>query len=121
MASGTSWALKPHGRRAKLVHPLCRLHVNTAEAAIDAAIAGVGVTNVLSYQIARAVQEGKLQIILKDFEPPPIPVQLVHAHQGLLPLKMRRFLEFAAPRLRKSLLASQKKLGDEPDESDVAG
>jgi DNA-binding transcriptional LysR family regulator len=121
MASGMSWVFKPHGRQAKLIRPLCRLHINTAESAIDAAIAGVGVTNVLSYQVARAVQDGKLQIILKDFEPSPIPVHLVHAHQGLLPLKMRRFLEFAAPRIRKSLLASQKKLGDEPDKSDVAG
>jgi DNA-binding transcriptional LysR family regulator len=120
MASGTSWLFKPHGGQAKLAHPLCRLHVNTAEAAIDAAIAGVGVTNVLSYQVARAVQDGKLQVILKDFEPPPIPVHLIHAHQGLLPLKMRRFLEFAAPRIRKSLLASQKKLGEASVESDAS-
>jgi DNA-binding transcriptional LysR family regulator len=62
MASGTSWAFKFRGRRALLLRPRCRLHVNTAEAAIDAAIAGVGVTNVLSYQVARAVEEGKLRI-----------------------------------------------------------
>ena len=39
--------------------PRCRLNVNTAEAAIDAAIAGVGITHVLSYQVARAVADGK--------------------------------------------------------------
>lgn len=111
LASGASWALKSGGRQAKLIHPVCRLHVNTAEAAVDAAIAGVGVTNVLSYQIARAVEAGDLTIVLAEFEPPPIPVHLVHAQQGLLPLKMRRFLEFSAPRLRRSLLASHMKLG----------
>ena len=55
--------------------------------------------------------DGDLSIVLAEFEPPPIPVHLIHAQQGLLPLKMRRFLEFAAPRLRRSLLASHMKLG----------
>ncbi len=121
MASGMSWIFSAHSRKPKLIRPLCRLHINTAEAAIDAAIAGVGVTNVLSYQVARAVQDGKLQIVLEDFEPPPIPVHLIHAHQGLLPLKMRRFLEFAAPRIRKALAASQKQPGGEKGESGDAG
>ncbi len=119
MAAGTSWVFKSRGRQAKFMTPRCRLHINTAESAIDAAVAGVGVTNVLSYQVARAVSEKKLKIVLQDFEPPPIPVHLVHAHQGLLPLKMRRFLEFAAPRIRKTMLATQKKLGYGADETDA--
>jgi DNA-binding transcriptional LysR family regulator len=117
IAAGNSWVFKSRGRQTKLITPLCRLHINTAEAAIDAAIAGVGVTNVLSYQVARAVSEKKLRIVLQDFEPPAIPIHLVHAHQGLLPLKMRRFLEFAAPRIRKVVLATQKKLGYGSDET----
>ncbi|HEX4340721.1 MAG TPA: LysR family transcriptional regulator [Polyangiaceae bacterium] len=110
-ANGTSWQFKPRGKRTNFVVPLCRLEVNTAESAVDAAIAGVGLTSVLSYQVARAVSEEKLQIVLRDHEPPPIPIHLIHAHQRLLPLKMQRFLEFAAPRIRKSVLATQKKLG----------
>ncbi|HEY4365729.1 MAG TPA: LysR family transcriptional regulator [Steroidobacteraceae bacterium] len=110
LAGGTAWMFTPRGKEARSVRPLCRLHINTAEAAIDAAIAGIGVTNVLSYQLARMVEEGKLRIILKDFEPPPIPVHLVHAQRRLLPLKMRRFLEFTAPRIRKSLLAVHAQL-----------
>ena len=114
MASGTSWAFAPSGRQAKPFRPLCRLHINTAEAAIDAASAGVGLTNVLSYQVARSVSEGALRIVLEPFEPSPVPVHMIHAHQGLLPLKIRRFLEFAAPRIRRSLVADQKTLGGEP-------
>jgi DNA-binding transcriptional LysR family regulator len=110
LASGTSWMFKSRGSKARSIQPVCRLQINTAESAIDAAMAGVGLTNVLSYQAARAVAEGKLKIILQDFEPPPIPVHLLHAHQKLAPLKMRRFLEFAPPRIRQSLLASQKAL-----------
>jgi DNA-binding transcriptional LysR family regulator len=49
------------------------------------------------------VAEGKLRIILRAFEPEPLPVHLVHAGQKLLPLKLRAFLDFAAPRLKASL------------------
>jgi DNA-binding transcriptional LysR family regulator len=80
-----------------------RLTVNTAEAAIDAAIAAVGVTRVLSYQVASALRAGTLALALRKFEPAPWPVSLVHAGQGLLPLKLRAFLDFAAPRLKARL------------------
>jgi DNA-binding transcriptional LysR family regulator len=80
-----------------------RLVVNTAEAAIDAAVAGVGVTRVLSYQAAGAVAAGTLVLALRDYEPEPVPVSLVHVGQGPVPLKLRAFLDFAAPRLKDRL------------------
>jgi DNA-binding transcriptional LysR family regulator len=49
------------------------------------------------------VSEGKLSLILQDFEPEPTPVHIVHRRQALLPLKLRLFVDFAASRLRKSL------------------
>ena len=112
MASGQSWVFAAKGEEpAQMVRPLCRLWVNTAEAAIDAAVAGIGVTNVMSYQVASAVRDGRLRLVLQEHEPDPLPVHLVHAAQSILPLKMRRFLEFAAPRLRKSLDADGAALG----------
>ncbi len=77
-----------------------RLAVSTAEAAVDAAVAGVGITRVVSYQMANALRAGALQIALAPFEPPPWPISLVHTGQGILPLKLRAFLDFAAPRLK---------------------
>jgi DNA-binding transcriptional LysR family regulator len=74
-----------------------------AEAAIDAAVAGLGVTRVLSYQIANATRAGTLAVVLQEFEPAPWPVSLVYAGQGLLPLKLRAFLDFAAPQLKARL------------------
>jgi DNA-binding transcriptional LysR family regulator len=84
-----------------------RLTVNTAEAAIDAAIAGVGITRVLSYQVASALRAGTLALVLRKFEPMPWPVSLVYPGQGLLPLKLRAFLDFAAPRLKARLAQSE--------------
>jgi hypothetical protein len=34
-----------------------------------------------------------------------VPVSLIHVGQGLLPVKTRRFLDFAVPRLRASIQA----------------
>jgi len=103
LPAGASWAFKEGRGLVQAAAPRCRLNVNTAEAAIDSALAGVGITHVLSYQVAQAVSDGRLVPVLTEFEADPIPVHLVHAGQGLLPLKMRRFLDFAVPRLRQVL------------------
>jgi DNA-binding transcriptional LysR family regulator len=93
------------GKSALSVPIHSRLTVNTAEAAIDAAIASVGVTRVLGYQVASALRSGALTLALEKFEPAPRPVSLVYAGQGLLPLKLRAFIDFAAPRLKARLAA----------------
>ncbi|MEQ1953431.1 LysR family transcriptional regulator [Mesorhizobium sp. CN2-181] len=100
----TSWTFgQGTKRRERAVEVRPRLSVNTAEAALDAAMAGVGITRVLSYQAARAVREGLLHVVLEAFEPEPRPVFLLYQGQGTLPLKMRTFLDFAAPRLRSRI------------------
>ncbi|TPK77393.1 LysR family transcriptional regulator [Mesorhizobium sp. B2-4-15] len=102
LASAAQWTFA-RGKTEVTVPVRSRLQVNTAEAAIDAAIAGVGPTKVLSYQVDAAVRSGMLCILLGEFEPEPWPVSLVHAGHGLLPVKLRAFLDFAAPRLKERL------------------
>jgi DNA-binding transcriptional LysR family regulator len=77
-----------------------RLAVNTAEAAIAAAILGVGLIRVLSYQVADAIRDQTLRVVLDTFESAPLPISLVHTGQAPLPLKLRAFLDFVTPRLR---------------------
>ncbi len=83
-----------------------RLSVTTTEAAADAAIRHVGVARLLHYQVADAVTAGDLRIILDAFELPPVPVSLLHVSRAQMPLKMRRFIDFAAPRLRQAFMKS---------------
>ncbi len=87
----------------KPVAVLARLAVSTPEAAAAAAILGVGVARLLHYQVVDAIAAGELLAVLEPYEPAPSPVNLLHASRGLMPLKMRRFLDFAAPRLRDAL------------------
>lgn len=82
-----------------------RLGVNTADALIEAASAGLGIARMTSYQAAAAIRDGRLASVLRDYEPDPIPVHLVHTGPPLLPLKLRAFLDFAAPRLKAALAA----------------
>lgn len=100
--SSETWRFSDN--KAEVIVPIqARLVVNTAEAAIDAAALGAGVTRVLSYQIEKALKAGTLVTVLKKFEPEAVPVSLIHAGQRQLPLKLRAFLDFAAPRLRAAL------------------
>ena len=92
-----------HQDRGLSVRVRARLTVTTAEAAIAGAVAGLGITRVLSYQVAAAVAAGQLRVILQDAEPEPWPVNLVYAGHGFLPVKLRAFLDFAAPRLKARL------------------
>ncbi|TSE02621.1 LysR family transcriptional regulator [Mesorhizobium intechi] len=102
LSSSAPWSFA-RGKTDITVQVRARLQVNTAEAAIDAAIAGVGLTKVLSYQVHAAVRSGMLRVVLEEFEPEPWPVSLVRAGHGLLPVKLRAFLDFAAPRLKERL------------------
>jgi DNA-binding transcriptional LysR family regulator len=82
------------------VEPRPKLAVNTTEAAIQAALADLGIIRVLSYQVADELRSGQLQVLLPDFAPEPLPVSLIYREVELLPLKVRCFLDWTVPRLR---------------------
>jgi len=78
-----------------------RLVVGSAEAASDAACAGIGITSAFSYHFQAALERGALTSLLDEFQPATLPVNLVYTASRFLPIKMRAFLDFAAPRLRQ--------------------
>ncbi len=87
------------GRRSSVaVQP--RLTTTNNESAISAAVGGWGLTRVLSYQIAQAVADRKLQIVLAEFEEEPLPIHIVYAEGRKASAKVRAFVEFAVERLR---------------------
>lgn len=80
-----------------------RFEINDATAAISAAEAGSGITNVLSYMVAKPIRDGHLVPVLLKMCPPSIPVQLVYPESRLVSPKVRAFIDYAAPRLRAEL------------------
>ena len=82
-----------------------RLVVSTAEAAIDTARAGFGLTRVLSYQAAEDVARGSLLRVLPGYEGDEVPIHLVYPGGRHPPPKLRAFLDFTTPRLRRRCAA----------------
>jgi DNA-binding transcriptional LysR family regulator len=88
------------GNRTREAPIKSRLCVNTSEAAVLAAIDGAGLARVMSYKMDTAMRQRKLEIVLDDFEPTPLPVHIVYPPRKPMPLKLRAFLSWMTPRLR---------------------
>ena len=105
-----SWTIgSAAGARSIAIRP--RFSVNTADAVVEAAAAGLGIARVLSYQAANAISLGRVVTILRGFPTDPIPVNLVHQPQRVQPLKRRAFLDFVVPRLTQTLAALDDVVG----------
>ncbi len=96
---GTGWRFEfPDGEQRVRVRP--RLTVTSNDAALEAAIEGFGITRLLSYQAADALADGSLVRLLEAFEPPPIPVHIIHRSGPQSPGKVRAFIDLMAERLQ---------------------
>ncbi len=102
---GDAWRFHGNGSgREVALRP--RLTVTTNDAAIAAARAGFGITRVLSYQVAAALTEGHLRVVLPEFESPPQPIHIVHREGRHAAARVRTFIDLLSARLRpESFLA----------------
>ncbi|TDN63121.1 DNA-binding transcriptional LysR family regulator [Paraburkholderia sp. BL10I2N1] len=80
-----------------------RLEVTSPDAAVSAAVDNAGITYVFEHDADEAIRNGQLEILLPQFEIEPVPVHLVHVSRNLMAIKLRHFIDFAAPKLRQSL------------------
>ncbi|MBL8335198.1 MAG: LysR family transcriptional regulator [Rhodoferax sp.] len=80
-----------------------RVSSTTPESALQAALAGIGLVQATTYQVAPHVAEGRLVPVLAAYDSAPVPVSLVYPGQRVVPLKLRALLDFAAPRLQQRL------------------
>ncbi len=89
------------GAETQRVRPDSRFTVNNADAAIAAAAAGHGITRVLSYMIAPEVQAGRLEVLLENFEPPAVPVHVLHKEAGQTSARVRAAVDHLVEWLRQ--------------------
>lgn len=94
---GGGWAFGP-GRM--VTAPQERLVVNDNAVKVAAAVAGQGLARALAYQVSDEVADGRLQVLLADHEPPPVPVHLVYPAGRGAAARVRSFVAFAGERLR---------------------
>lgn len=77
-----------------------RFLVSDNSSAITATVNGVGISNLISYQIAPELVDGSLRIILSEYEPKPVPVHVVHNEGRYAIAKMRALIDFLVEELR---------------------
>ena len=77
-----------------------RMITTTNDSAVNAAASGFGLTRLLSYQVADALRDGRLKTVLAEYEPPSLPVHLLHREGRHASQKARSFLDLAIERLR---------------------
>lgn len=95
-----SWPFLDKGQPIS-VRPEPRLVVTANQAAITAVSLGLGLTRVLSYQVASKVAAGELEIVLADFELPPLPIHIVYQGGRKAPARIRSFVDFMVKALRE--------------------
>lgn len=84
--------------RTMKMHP--RLATTTNESAVAAAVAGFGLTQQMYYKVAEHLVGGQLQEVLCEFEPPALPVHVMHREGRFASRRVRAFLDLATERLR---------------------
>lgn len=98
------WSYKlPDSQTIVNIKVVSRLTVTDSESAVKAAINDIGITQQLHYQVKKGIDEGTLKIILPEFEPDSVPVHLMYKSRRYMPQKMKRFLDFASPKLKSRI------------------
>jgi len=100
LSAAGEWSFggKPPARVA--IRPVLR--TNQVDAALDACLRGLGCGQFLHYQVESLLREGRLRRLLVQFEPPPLPIQIVYPHARLLSPNVRAFVELALARLQSA-------------------
>ena len=86
--------------QGEIVRVKPRLVLNSNDAIISAVKDGFGITRLISYQAAPQIAEGSLKIILKKYEPKPMPINIVHREGGHSSAKIRSFIDLVTNNLQ---------------------
>lgn len=100
--SGSIWRFRD-GDRNISVQPSGRFSSNHVAAALNACVDGLGLGRFLSYQVDTHLRDGRLEVLLEEFEPPPVPVSIVHAHARLAPTRVRVIVDWLTGHLSSRL------------------
>ena len=89
-----------HDKKSSSVKLAPRLAVTSNDAAIVAAAQGFGITRLLSYQVAPYLASGQLKALLVDYEPPRLPIHVLHSEGRQASAKLRTFVDLLVENLR---------------------
>jgi DNA-binding transcriptional LysR family regulator len=92
MTASPDWRFVEDGSELR-VACMPRFSTNSADAAVQYAEQGGGLTRVFAYQAAESLKAERLKIVLAKFEVPPLPIHIVYPTSRLLSAKVRTFID----------------------------
>lgn len=98
LSATDEWGFSGRPAQRVAIRPILR--TNQMDAALDACLRSRGCGMFLLYQVETPLREGRLRRLLADFEPPPLPIQIVYPHARLLSPNVRAFVDLAIARLQ---------------------
>ena len=82
-----------------------QFYSNQVASVIDACVDGFGIGRFMSYQVAELVATKRLKLVLDEYAPPPLPVNVLTPSARLLPIRTRVVLDWLRKRLPPRLAA----------------
>lgn len=101
MTAGAEWFFGKD-KTVESFRPDSRISSNNGDVAIAAAVAGMGIVRMLSYQVAQQIQSGELKLVLDNYCPPSVPVHIVHKETGLTSARVRAVVDFMVDHIRSN-------------------
>lgn len=99
ISTSHDWIFHENGKPISVqVNPYVQM--NTNDAVIEMTARGWGISRLISYQVAPYLSDGRLQLVLGDFELPPMPIHIVHQEGRMVSARVRAFVDFMAAQLR---------------------
>lgn len=101
LAPRNDWQFRVGHRKVTIpISPV--LVSNNIESVLNACMDGLGLGVFLSYMVAQYVRAGQLRYVLEQFEPEPIPVQIVYSSSKLISNTVRTFIGECADELKQA-------------------
>lgn len=93
LTASATWRFEENGKpfRVDVAGPLA---CNQAAVERQACLNGVGFGTFLAYQVQPWIDDGTLQVVLEEFEPPPLPLSVVYPETRLLTPRVRAFIDW---------------------------
>src|SRR5262249_27295547 len=92
------WRYSRGGERFRGL-PSMRVRVNSPGSAVEGAVQGLGLIRILNFMVDEELRAGRLVPLFENYDMGSFPVYLVYQRQGLVPAKVRAFIDWMAPRL----------------------
>jgi DNA-binding transcriptional LysR family regulator len=94
------------------VRPRGPLRANNGDALAPALLAGLGLAVQPDFIVSEAIRDGRLEVVMPDWRPPPIALHLVMPPGGPRPARVEALVGFLAERLGTGGATTLRKVGN---------